>query len=72
MDITPYVSSDDIISQLRLFYGYPACNDIDFTKYLGTVQYTNDGYLTLTVRGQIFIIHPVTGVILNYYEGGRE
>lgn len=71
MDITRYVSSEDIISQLRLYYGYPTCNTIDFNKYLGTIKYTQDGYLSCFVRNQIFIIDPITGVIIECYEGGR-
>ena len=71
MDINKYLTSDDIIHQLRLFYGYPMCNEIDFTKYLGGIESTNDGYLQIIVRGQTFIIDPVIGVIKEYYEGGR-
>ena len=60
--LTPYVSDDEICSQLRMFFSLEQQWTIDFANLLSQAVDRGE-YYTLQIIGKRFKIHKITGSV---------
>ena len=63
MDLSPYFTDEELISQLRLHFDWDDMWDIDFTTIFQSID-DNGDYFSLNFRNRCFHIDKITGIVI--------